>query len=105
MRPQAELGLIAASALAGVAAADSAPVGPGDPTWAIRSVLGFTKTGGNTDNRAGNVLFHVAHVMGDWKLLFGVDGLYGSTKGRLPRRREMRICSSTTTLRRGCTGT
>jgi putative salt-induced outer membrane protein len=38
-------------------------------------------TGGNTDNSAGNVLFHAAHVMGDWKLLFGFDGLYGSTKG------------------------
>jgi putative salt-induced outer membrane protein len=81
MRTQAGLGLIAASVLAGVAEADTAPVGPGDSTWAIRSVLGFSKTGGNTNNGAGNLLFHAAHVMGDWKLLFGVDGLYGSTKG------------------------
>jgi putative salt-induced outer membrane protein len=81
MRTQAGLGLIAATAVAGVAAADSAPVGPGDSTWAIRSVVGFSKTGGNTDNGSGNLLFHAAHVMGDWKLLFGVDGLYGSTKG------------------------
>jgi putative salt-induced outer membrane protein len=44
-------------------------------------VLGYSKTGGNTDNSAGNFLFHAAHVMGDWKLLLGVDGLYGSTHG------------------------
>jgi len=81
MRTQAVLGLVALSALSGVAAADTAPIGPGDPTWAIRSVLGYTKTGGNTDNSAGNLLFHAAHVIGDWKLLFGGDGLYGSTKG------------------------
>jgi putative salt-induced outer membrane protein len=62
--------------LSGVAAADT-----GDSTWAIRSVLGYTKTGGNTDNSAGNLLFHAAHVMGEWKLLFGGDGVYGSTKG------------------------
>jgi len=82
MRARALLSLAALSALAGVAAAaDTGPIGPGDPTWAIRSVLGYTKTGGNTDNSAGNLLFHAAHVMGDWKLLFGVDGLYGSTRG------------------------
>jgi len=82
MRAQAVLSLVAACGLAGVAAAaDTRPIGPGDPTWAIRSVLGYTKTGGNTDNGAGNLLFHAAHVMGDWKLLFGVDGLYGSTRG------------------------
>jgi len=81
MRMQALLGIVAASAPCGVAAADTAPIGPGDPTWAIRSVLGYSKTGGNTDNSAGNFLFHMAHVMGDWKLLFGVDALYGSTRG------------------------
>ena len=81
MRTEAVLGVIAASALSGVAAADTAPIGPDDPTWAIRSVLAYSKTGGNTDNSAGSALFHAAHVMGDWKLLFGVDGLYGSTKG------------------------
>jgi putative salt-induced outer membrane protein len=81
MRTQAVLGLFAVSAVAGVAAADTGPIGPGDSTWAIRTVLGYTKTGGNTDNSAGNLLFHAAHVMGDWKLLFGFDGLYGSTKG------------------------
>jgi putative salt-induced outer membrane protein len=81
MRTRAVLGLIALGALSRVAAADTGPVGPGDPTWAIRSVLGYTKTGGNTDNSAGNLLFHAAHVMGNWKLLFGGDGLYGSTKG------------------------
>jgi putative salt-induced outer membrane protein len=44
-------------------------------------VLGYTKTGGNSDTSAGNFLFHAAHVMGDWKLLFGADALYGSTRG------------------------
>jgi hypothetical protein len=53
MRTQAVLGLIALSALPGLAAADTGPIGPGDPTWAIRSVLGYTKTGGNTDTRGG----------------------------------------------------
>jgi putative salt-induced outer membrane protein len=82
MRTQALLGLMGASVLAGVAAAaDTAPIGPGDPTWAIRSVVGYSKTGGNTDNSAGNALFHAAHIMGNWKLLFGADGLYGSTHG------------------------
>jgi len=81
MRAEAVLGLVALNALWGVAAADTGPIGPGDPTWAIRSVLGYTKTGGNTDNTAGNVLFRAAHVVGDWKLLFGFDALYGSTKG------------------------
>jgi len=82
MHARAVLSLVALNAPAGVAAAaDTGPIGPGDPTWAIRSVLGYTKTGGNTDNSAGNVLFHASHVMGDWKLLFGVDGLYGSTRG------------------------
>jgi putative salt-induced outer membrane protein len=81
MRTEAVLGLVVLNALGGLAAADTEPIGPGDPTWAIRSVLGYTKTGGNTDNSAGNVLFHAAHVMGHWKLLFGFDGLYGSTKG------------------------
>ena len=82
MRIRVVLGLGAVSVLSSVAAADdTAPIGPGDPTWAIRGVLGYTKTGGNTDNSAGNLLFHAAHVIGDWKLLFGVDALYGSTKG------------------------
>lgn len=82
MRTKAVVGLFAVSVLSGVAGADTAPIGPGDPTWAIRSVLGYSKTGGNTDNSAGNLLLHGAHVMGDWKLLFGVDALYGSTKGQ-----------------------
>src|SRR5215471_9561718 len=81
MRTRAVPGLIALGALSGVAAADTGPIGPGDSTWAIRSVVGYTKTGGNTDNSAGNLLFHAAHVMVDWKLLFGADGLYGSTRG------------------------
>jgi putative salt-induced outer membrane protein YdiY len=47
----------------------------------MRALLGYTKTGGNTDNSSANFLFHVAHTIGDWKLLFGTEGLYGSTKG------------------------
>jgi putative salt-induced outer membrane protein len=80
MRNEA-VALLAVGVLASAAGADTAPIGPGDPTWAIRTVLGYTKTGGNTDNSAGNFLFRGAHVMGDWKLLFGGDALYGSTKG------------------------
>ena len=62
------------------ARADDAPY-TGDPDWAMRALLGYTKTGGNTDNSSANYLFHVAHTIGDWKLLFGSEGLYGSTKG------------------------
>ena len=67
-------------ALAPAAHADDAPY-QGDPSWAMRALLGYTKTGGNTDNSSANFLFHVAHTMGDWKLLFGTEGLYGSTRG------------------------
>src|SRR6478736_6544291 len=56
-------------------------IGPNDPTWAMRAQLGFSNTSGNTDNTAGNFLLHVAHVTGDWKVLFGAEGLYGSTQG------------------------
>ncbi len=68
-------------AASGVALADDAPPYEGDPNWSMRALLGYTKTGGNTDNSAANMLFHVAHVIGDWKLLFGTEGLYGSTRG------------------------
>ena len=81
MRLHPLVGVLTLSVLSTPALADTAPIGPDDPTWAIRSVLGYTKTGGNTDNSAGNLLFHAAHVMGDWKLLFGADALYGSTRG------------------------
>jgi putative salt-induced outer membrane protein len=81
MRSGVVVGFVALNALWGVAAADTGPIGPGDPSWAIRSVVGYTRTGGNTDTTAGNLLFRAAHVVGDWKLLFGVDGLYGSTRG------------------------
>src|SRR6516225_5394004 len=81
MRLHPLVGVLTLSVLSTPALADTAPIGPGDPTWAIRSVLAYSKTGGNTDNSAGNALFHAAHVMGDWKLLFGFDGLYGSTRG------------------------
>ena len=73
----------AAAVLVTAAAAARADEPPyeGDPNWALRALLGYTKTGGNTDNSAGNYLFHVAHVMDDWKLLFGSEGVYGSTRG------------------------
>lgn len=67
-------------AVACAARADEPPY-QGDPNWAMRALLGYTKTGGNTDNSAGNFLFHVAHLSGQWKLLFGAEGLYGSTRG------------------------
>ena len=66
--------------VSGVAFADDPPY-TGDPDWSMRALLGYSKTGGNTDNSSGNALFHVAHVMGDWKVLFGAEGLYGSTRG------------------------
>jgi putative salt-induced outer membrane protein len=82
MRARALVGLAVASMLSGASgAAETAPIGPGDSTWAIRTVLGYSKTGGNTDNSAGNFLFHAAHVLGDWKLLLGTEALYGSTQG------------------------
>jgi putative salt-induced outer membrane protein len=71
-------GLLTASS---AARAEEPPPYEGDPNWSMRALLGYTKTGGNTDNSAANFLFHVAHLMGDWKLLFGTEGLYGSTRG------------------------
>jgi putative salt-induced outer membrane protein len=75
--------MLSALALAGAAHADDAPDpnDHADSTWASRAQAGYSKTGGTTDNSAANALFHVAHVLGDWKLLFGFEGLYGSTKG------------------------
>jgi len=52
-----------------------------DSTWAMRALAGYSKTGGTTDTSAANALFHVAHEMGDWKVLLGFDGVYGSTHG------------------------
>jgi putative salt-induced outer membrane protein len=83
MWKQASIGLMGL-ALAGAAYADdAAPASdPGtDSTWASRAQAGYTKTGGNTDTSSANGLFHVAHVMGEWKLLFGAEGLYGATQG------------------------
>jgi len=74
MRKQACGVLLGAFALSGAACAD-------DDTWASRALVGFSKTGGNTDTEAANALFHIAHVVEQWKFLFGVDGLYGATKG------------------------
>ena len=62
---------------------DDPPAFTGDPTWAIaRDSSGYSKTSGNTDTSAGNFLVpRGAHVVGDWKFLFGAEGLYGSTHG------------------------
>jgi len=65
---------LGAIALGSVAHAD-------DATWASRAQVGYTKTGGNTDTSSANALFHIAHVVDRWKFLFGVEGLYGSTRG------------------------
>jgi putative salt-induced outer membrane protein len=75
--------LAACAALLAVSATAAAEEPPyeGDPNWALRALLGYTKTGGNTDNSAGNALFNAAHLAGKWKLLFGAEGLYGSTQG------------------------
>jgi putative salt-induced outer membrane protein len=81
MRSPAALVLLAAVAVPLPAYADNSPLAPGDPAWAARGQLGYSKTSGNTDNSAGNFLLHVAHVTGDWKVLFGAEGLYGSTHG------------------------
>jgi putative salt-induced outer membrane protein len=75
------IGLAGFLAFSGAALADDPPPYEGDPSWSMRALLGYSKTGGNTDNSSANALFHVAHTIGDWKLLFGTEGLYGSTKG------------------------
>jgi putative salt-induced outer membrane protein len=76
-------GLLGALLLSGAALADdvTAPAPALDDSWASRGLLGYSKTGGNTDTSAANFLFHVAHVVDDWKFLFGAEGVYGSTKG------------------------
>lgn len=74
-------GLAVFLTISGIALADDPPPYEGDPNWSMRALLGYTKTGGNTDNTSANALFHVAHVIGDWKLMFGTEDLYGATKG------------------------
>lgn len=59
------------------AAAAAAPA----PGWAARAQAGYSRTGGNTDTSSGELLLHVAHVVDHWKVLFGVEGVYGSTAG------------------------
>lgn len=78
------LGLLGCGVL-GFARADDTPASPGDGaadgTWASRAAAGYTKTGGNTDTASANALFHIAHLAGSWKFLFGAEGLYGATHG------------------------
>jgi len=52
-----------------------------EDAWAARAAAGFTRTGGNTNTSSANALFHIAYVFDDWKLLFGSEALYGSTRG------------------------
>jgi putative salt-induced outer membrane protein len=71
-------------ALVSVARADDPPPDPNDhpdSTWSSRALLGYTKTSGTTDNSSANGLFHVAHVIDKWKILFGTEALYGATRG------------------------
>jgi len=83
MWKQASIGLMGLALCGAAYADDAAPASDAgtDSTWASRAQAGYAKTGGNTDTSSGNGLFHVAHVMGEWKFLFGAEGLYGSTQG------------------------
>jgi putative salt-induced outer membrane protein len=89
MWKRASLGLIGLGAMCCIGYADDTPAPATADTsapasgngWASRASAGYTKTGGNTDTSTANALFHIAHVEGSWKFLFGADGLYGSTHG------------------------
>ncbi|HSY04550.1 MAG TPA: DUF481 domain-containing protein [Steroidobacteraceae bacterium] len=73
--------LALAGALAGALALGAQVRADDDDGWAARAAAGYTRTGGNTDTSSANGLFHVARVIEDWKLLFGIEGLYGATRG------------------------
>jgi putative salt-induced outer membrane protein len=75
MWKQACWGLAGALTVCAAARADD------DDAWAARAAAGFTRTGGITNTSSANALFHVAYVFDDWKLLFGSEALYGSTRG------------------------
>jgi putative salt-induced outer membrane protein len=75
MWKQACWGLAGALTVCAAARADD------DDAWAARAAAGFTRTGGITDTSSANALFHIAYVFDDWKLLFGSEALYGSTRG------------------------
>jgi len=75
MWKQLSLAVVSGFVLSGATYADD-----GD-TWASRAQVGYAKTGGNTDTSTANALFHIAHVVDEWKFLFGAEGVYGSTKG------------------------
>lgn len=75
MWKQACWGLAGALTVCAAASADD------EDAWAARAAAGFTRTGGNTNTSSANALFHIAYVFDDWKLLFGSEALYGSTRG------------------------
>jgi hypothetical protein len=70
-------GLLIAVLVGGAAAAQNE-----EGSWAARAQAGYAKTGGNTDIRTANALFHIAHAVDGWKFLFGAEGFYGSAKGQ-----------------------
>jgi putative salt-induced outer membrane protein len=73
MRKRYSWVLVASSCVCGAAHADE--------ELASRGQLGFARTSGNTDTTTGNFLIRIARLSGDWKYLFGAEGLYGSTQG------------------------
>jgi hypothetical protein len=75
MRREICLAVLVASGTCGAVYADD------DATWAARAQLGYANPGGNTDTETPNALFHIAHVVDQWKFLFGTEGVYGATKG------------------------
>jgi len=83
MWKQVRCGAAAAPALSVSAHADEAsdPNDHPDNSWSSRPLAGYSKTGGTTDNGSANARFHIAHLMGPRKVLFGVEDLYGSTRG------------------------
>jgi putative salt-induced outer membrane protein len=83
MRKRSLVLLLSGIGLCNAAHSDETPATTTNPddTWALRAVAGFSKTTGNTDTTTGNGQFHVAHVVDSWKFLFGMQGLYGATKG------------------------
>jgi putative salt-induced outer membrane protein len=83
MRKQSLVLLLSTISLCITAYADESAATNANPdnTWAMRAVAGFAKTSGNTDTTTANGQFHVAHIVDNWKFLFGMQGLYGATEG------------------------
>jgi len=81
MRMEALLGLAAASALVGCrGGGQRPPSAQGTPPGRYAPCSGTPRPAA-TPTTAPETSCSTPHVMGDWKLLLGVDGLYGSTHG------------------------